>query len=117
MTSIIIITEWLKGEHLDLINAYAQYDDESEEWQIRYIASSGNNMAHTRRLAMGVAVGNLQDSDMMAEAEEGDDNPGRSMSKDGDDVTQSNNRKLKPTKGRPSRSIAAFNRPDPYVRF
>lgn len=36
---------------MDLINTYANYDDESDEWQIRYIALSGNNIAQTRRLA------------------------------------------------------------------
>lgn len=44
------VSTW-KGEHLDLINTYANYDDESDEWQIRYIALSGNNIAQTRRLA------------------------------------------------------------------
>lgn len=37
------------GEHLDLINAYAQHDDESDEWQIKCIAISGNNVASQRQ--------------------------------------------------------------------
>lgn len=50
------------GEHLDLINAYAQYDDESDEWQIKFIALSGNNIAQTRRIAeVGQATSSTQD--------------------------------------------------------
>lgn len=45
-----IIEDFIPRNHLDLINSYAQYDDDSDEWQIKLIAMSGNNMAQTRRL-------------------------------------------------------------------
>lgn len=32
-----------KAEYLDLINNYTQYDEQSDAWQIKYIALSGNN--------------------------------------------------------------------------
>ena len=35
---------------MDLINTYAQYDEDSDEWQIKYIALCGNNIAQTKRI-------------------------------------------------------------------
>lgn len=45
-----IIGDFIPREYLDLIDVYAQYDDESDEWQIKYIALSGNNIAQTRKM-------------------------------------------------------------------
>lgn len=43
------------GDLLDLLNRQAQYDDDSDEWQIKYIALSGNNIAQTKRISEGRA--------------------------------------------------------------
>lgn len=51
-----IIDDYIPGDYLDLINAYAQYDEESDEWQIKYIALSGNNIAQTKKLSAGQVV-------------------------------------------------------------
>lgn len=51
-----IIEDFIPREYLDLINAYAQYDDESDEWQIKYIALSGNNIAQTKRLVSSASA-------------------------------------------------------------
>lgn len=47
---------------MDLLNTYARYDDESGEWQIKYIALSGNNIAQTRRITEGNKT-NLESAD------------------------------------------------------
>lgn len=36
---------------MDLINNHAHFDDESDEWQIKYVALSGNNIAQTKQLS------------------------------------------------------------------
>lgn len=36
------------GKYLDIINTHSQYDDESEEWQIKYIAFTGNNVSQNQ---------------------------------------------------------------------
>lgn len=36
---------------MDLINNHAHFDYESDEWQIKYVALSGNNLAQTRQLS------------------------------------------------------------------
>lgn len=48
-----IIDDFIPRQYLDLINSYAQYDDDSDEWQIKLIALSGNNIAQTRRFLNG----------------------------------------------------------------
>lgn len=50
-----IIDDFIPRQYLDLINSYAQYDDDSDEWQIKLIALSGNNIAQTRNFLSGVA--------------------------------------------------------------
>lgn len=46
-----IIDDFIPKKHQELINTHAQYDEDSDEWQIKYIALSGNNIAQTNRMA------------------------------------------------------------------
>lgn len=97
--------DFIPHEQLDLINAYAQYDDESDEWQIKYIALSGNNMARTRRL-----VGPAQQPPMDPASELGA----------GQRVTVRRDRQMSAgmTSGRRKKSTESTgNRPDPYLRL
>lgn len=45
-----IIDDFIPKKDLELINTHAKYDEDSDEWQIKYIALSGNNVAQTNRM-------------------------------------------------------------------
>jgi len=51
------------GEHLDTINNHSKYDEESGEWQIKYIALGGNNIAQTKRLTEGLRAASPDQSE------------------------------------------------------
>lgn len=41
-----IIDDFIPKKNLELINSHAKFDEDSDEWQIKYIALSGNNVAN-----------------------------------------------------------------------
>lgn len=46
-----ILEDFIPRHHWDLINRFARFDEHSGEWQIKFIAMSGNNLAQANRMA------------------------------------------------------------------
>lgn len=85
-----------------MINTCAQYDDESDEWQIKYIALSGNNIAQTKRITEGVVVANPASSGQL------EDNMTNSERKEGEEVVAYQQQQ---------QQVNSSIRPDPFIRL
>lgn len=100
---------------MDLINTYAQYDDESDEWQIKYIALSGNNIAQTRRIVetgQMVASSKIEptNGDQLEHEGENDEAPDKSTAN-----KESGEKRAR--KARRRKEQAEYSRADPFIRL